>query len=331
MRAHMSRRLFTCCATLLTCGAMGLATPALAADVWPSQPIKILVGFAAGGGNDIVARILAKELQQSLGQAVVVENKGGAGGLLANEIVAKSPKNGYTLLLGSIGSNTIAPVLAKKLSYDPRKDLEPISLVAESGNALLVNAKLPYTSVKEMIGMARKEPGTINYASSGSGSTLHLAGALFAQQAGVNLVHVPYRGNGPAIADVAAGQVHVIFSGIPPAITSAKTGKTRILAVTTKERVKSLPNVPTVAEAGLPGYAFTSWYGLFTTGGTDSAIVEKLAKEVRNIIARPDVRAQLEAQGLTPETSDPKAFKEQIDRELTRWTRDVKVLGITID
>ena len=331
MLEHLSRRLFTRCATLITLGATGLATPAFAADAWPSQPLKILVGFAAGGGNDIVARILAKELQQSLGQTVVVENKGGAGGLLANDIVAKSPKNGYTLLLGSIGSNTIAPVLSKKLSYDPRKDLEPISLVAESGNALLVNAKLPYKTVKEMTDAARKEPGTINYASSGNGSTLHLAGALFAQQAGVNLVHVPYRGNGPAIADVSAGQVQAIFSGIPPAISSAKTGQTRILAVTTKERVKSLPNVPTVAEAGLPGYAFTSWYGLFTTGGTDPVIVEKLAQEVRKIIARPDVRAQLEAQGLTPESSDPKTFKEQIDRELKGWTRDVKALGISAD
>ena len=289
------------------------------------------VGFAAGGANDIVARILAKELQQRLGQSVVVENRGGAGGLIASEVVAKAPKNGCTLLLGSIGSNTVAPVLAKKLSFDPRKDLEPITLVAESGNALLVNAALPYKTVQEMIEAARKAPGSINYASSGNGSTLHLAGALFAQQAGVNLVHVPYRGNGPAITDVSGGQVQAIFSGIPPAITSAKTGQTRILAVTTKQRVKNLPNVPTVAEAGLPGYAFTSWYGLFTTGGTDPAIVERLAQEVRKIMERPEVQAQFEAQGLDPETSDPKSFKQQIDRELTRWSRDVKTMGITAD
>ena len=262
---------------------------------------------------------------------MVVENRGGAGGLIASEVVAKAPKNGYTLLLGSIGSNTVAPVLAKKLSFDPRKDLEPITLVAESGNALLVNAALPYKTVQEMIEAARKAPGSINYASSGNGSTLHLAGALFAQQAGVNLVHVPYRGNGPAITDVSGGQVQAIFSGIPPAITSAKTGQTRILAVTTKQRVKNLPNVPTVAEAGLPGYAFTSWYGLFTTGGTDPAIVERLAQEVRKIMERPEVQAQFEAQGLDPETSDPKSFKQQIDRELTRWSRDVKTMGITAD
>ncbi|QPR34360.1 tripartite tricarboxylate transporter substrate binding protein [Delftia acidovorans] len=329
MPAPVSRRLLVCCAALLTCATPGWAAPA--ADAWPSQPLKIMVGFAAGGANDIVARILAKELQQRLGQSVVVENRGGAGGLIASEVVAKAPKNGYTLLLGSIGSNTVAPVLAKKLSFDPRKDLEPITLVAESGNALLVNAALPYKTVQEMIEAARKAPGSINYASSGNGSTLHLAGALFAQQAGVNLVHVPYRGNGPAITDVSGGQVQAIFSGIPPAITSAKTGQTRILAVTTKQRVKNLPNVPTVAEAGLPGYAFTSWYGLFTTGGTDPAIVERLAQEVRKIMERPEVQAQFEAQGLEPETSDPKSFKQQIDRELTRWSRDVKTMGITAD
>lgn len=329
MPAPVSRRLLVCCAALLTCATPGWAAPA--AEAWPSQPLKIMVGFAAGGANDIVARILAKELQQRLGQSVVVENRGGAGGLIASEVVAKAPKNGYTLLLGSIGNNTVAPVLAKKLSFDPRKDLEPITLVAESGNALLVNAALPYKTVQEMIEAARKAPGSINYASSGNGSTLHLAGALFAQQAGVNLVHVPYRGNGPAITDVSGGQVQAIFSGIPPAITSAKTGQTRILAVTTKQRVKNLPNVPTVAEAGLPGYAFTSWYGLFTTGGTDPAIVERLAQEVRKIMERPEVQAQFEAQGLDPETSDPKSFKQQIDRELTRWSRDVKTMGITAD
>lgn len=331
MLRHLSRRRLACATALMACGVSGLATSAAAADAWPSQPLKLLVGFAAGGANDIVARILARELQQSLGQPVVVENRPGAGGLIASEIVAKAPKDGYTLLLGSIGSNTIAPVLAKKLSFDPRKGLAPISLVAESGNALLVHAKLPYKSVQEMIDAARKAPGSINYASSGNGSSLHLAGALLARQAGLDMVHIPYRGNGPAIADVAGGQVQVIFSGIPPAITSAKTGQTRILAVTTRERVKSLPDVPTVAESGLPNYVFASWYGLFTTGGTDPAIVERLGQEVRSIVGRPEVRAQLVAQGLDPVTSDPKSFKLQIDRELTRWSRDTKAMGIVAD
>ncbi|MGD9942949.1 MAG: Bug family tripartite tricarboxylate transporter substrate binding protein [Burkholderiaceae bacterium] len=331
MSAHVSRRHFARCVALAACGSFGLASPAIAAEPWPSQPLKMLVGFAPGGANDLVARLLAKELQQSLGQPVVVDNRAGAGGLIANELVARAPKNGYTLVLGSIGANTIAPVLAKRLAFDPRKDLEPISLVAESGNALLVNAKLPYKSVRALIDAARKAPNSINYASSGTGSTLHLSGALFAQQAGVEMVHVPYRGNSQAIADVAGGQVQAIFSGIPPAITSVKSGQTRMLAVTTKQRLKSLPDVPTVAEAGLPDYAFTSWYGLFTTGGTDPAIVDKLAQAVRTIIAKPEVQAQLAAQGLEPASSDPASFKAQIDRELNRWTRDIKAMGIAID
>ena len=328
---HILSRRSLAALTWTVCAGAGLAGPAAAAEAWPSQPLKMIVGFAPGGANDILARILAKELSQSLDQPVVVENRAGAGGLIAGDLVAKAPKNGYTLLLGSNGGNTIAPVLAKKPSFDPRKDLAPVSLVAESGNALLVNAKLPYRSVKEFVDAARKAPGSLNYASSGTGSTLHLAGALFARQAGVDLVHIPYKGNSQAITDVAAGQVQAIFSGIPPAMASAKTGQTRILAVTTRQRVKSLPDVPTIAEAGLPGYAFTSWYGVFTTGGTDPAIVERLAREVRTALAKPEVAALFAAQGVEPVTSDPKSFTEQVDRELTRWARDVKAMNISID
>jgi len=291
----------------------------------------MIVGFAPGGANDVLARLLARELQQSLGQPVVVENRAGAGGLIADEVVAKAKPDGYTLLLGSIGGNTIAPVLAKKLTFDPRKDLAAISLVAESGNALLVNANLPYRSVKDVIATAKKEPGVINYGSSGTGSSLHLAGALFAKQAGVELVHIPYKGNSQALTDVAAGQIQTIFSGIPPAIASARTGATRILAVTTRQRVKSLPDVPTIAEAGVPGYEFSSWYGLFTTGGTPPAVVERLAREVQTILARPEVAAQFAAQGVEPATNSPKVFSAFIDHELTRWTKEIKAMNITLD
>jgi len=319
--ALLPRRRFARLSQVATCLAAVLATaPALASDAWPAQPLKMVVGFAPGGGNDILARILAKELQQQIRQPVVVENRAGAGGLIASELVAKAPKDGYTLLLGSIGGNTIAPVLAKKLTFDPRAGLAPISLVAESGNALLVNTQLPYQNVKDFIDAARKQPGGINYASSGTGSTLHLAGALFAQQAGIDIVHIPYKGNSQAITDVAGGQVQAIFSGIPPAIQSARTGQTRILAVTNAQRVKSLPDVPTVAEDGL-----------FTTGGTPAAIVERLAREVRKAVEKPSVQAQFAAQGVEPKTSDPKSFTAQIDRELTRWDKDIKAMKITLD
>jgi tripartite-type tricarboxylate transporter receptor subunit TctC len=302
---------------------------AIAADAYPSQPLKMVVGFAAGGGNDVIARIIAKEMQQSMGQTIVVENRAGAGGLIAADVVAKAQPNGYTLLLGSTGSNTVAPLLASKLSFDPRKDLAPVSLVAESGNVLLVNAGVPANSVKELVALARKDPGTLNYASSGNGSTLHLAGALFAKQANVNIVHVPYRGNSQALTDVSGGQVQMTFSGIPPALQSAKTGQTKILAVTTKERVKSLPNIPTIAEAGVPGYEFSTWYAVFTTGGTDPAIVERLAAEVKKAVAKPEVQAMLAAQGVEPSTNTPAQMRQKIDTELTQWGRDLKAFGIT--
>jgi len=329
----MSRRLvFSLVASAAAVAVAGLAAPAaLAAEVWPTQPFRIIVGFAPGGGNDVLARILARELQQSLGQPFVVENRAGAGGLIADELVAKAKPDGYTLLLGSVGGNTVAPILAKKLTFDPRKDLAPVSLVAESGNVLLVNAKLPYQSVKDVLAAAKKDPGTINYGSSGTGSTLHLAGALFAKQGGVELVHIPYKGNSQALTDVAAGQIQSVFSGIPPALASQRTGATRILAVTTKHRVKSLPDVPTMAEAGVPGYEFSSWYGLFTTGGTPPAVVERLAKEVQAIVARPDVAAQFVAQGVEPATNSPKAFTAFVDQELTRWTREIKAMNIVLD
>lgn len=324
-----ARRLVVSALAAAACGLAGGA--AQAADPWPSQQLRMIVGFAPGGANDVLARLLARELQQSLGQPVVVENRAGAGGLIADEVVAKAKPDGYTLLLGSIGGNTIAPVLAKKLTFDPRKDLAAVSLVAESGNALLVNANLPYRSVKDVIATARKEPGVINYGSSGTGSSLHLAGALFAKQAGVELVHIPYKGNSQALTDVAAGQIQTIFSGIPPAIASARTGATRILAVTTKHRVKSLPDVPTIAEAGVPGYEFSSWYGLFTTGGTPPAVIERLAREVQTILAKPEVAAQFAAQGVEPATNSPKVFSAFIDHELTRWTKEIKAMNITLD
>lgn len=300
-----------------------------AQDNYPSQPLKMIVGFAPGGGNDVIARIIAREMQQSMGQTVVVENRGGAGGLIAADLVAKAAPTGYTLLLGSTGNNTIAPLLASKVSYDPRIDLAPVSLVAESGNVLLVNAGVPANNVKELLALARKEPGQLNYASSGNGSTLHLAGALFAHQANVNIVHVPYRGNSQALTDVQGGQVQMTFSGIPPALQSSKTGQTKILAVTTANRLRSLPDTPTVAEAGVPGYAFSTWYAVFTTGGTDPKIVERLSAEVKKALANPEVQAQLVAQGVEPVASTPAELGRKVDAELTQWGKDLKTLGIT--
>lgn len=302
-----------------------------AASYPDGKPIKMLVGFAAGGANDILARLIAKELGESLGTSVVVENRPGAGGLLAADLLAKAQPDGLTLMLGSTGTQTVLPALTPRMSFDPRKSVAPVSLVADSGNAVLVNSKLPVQNVQELIALAKSKPGQLNYGSSGNGSTLHLAGALFAQKAGLDIVHVPYKGNSQAINDVAAGQIQIVFSGIPPALTSEKTGQTRILAVTTKERMKSLPHVPTVAEAGLPGYALSTWYGVLATGGTDPKILERLAAEVHKAIDKPQVQLAMRTQGVEPVKSTPAEFAAQIDRELTQWARDVKALGIKAD
>lgn len=316
---------------LLAVAAACASGVAVAENKYPSQPLKIVVGFAAGGGNDTIARLLGKELGDSMGVSVVVENRPGAGGHIAADAVAKAEPNGYTLLLGSTGSQTILPVMLPTMSFDPRKGLAPVSLVAESGNALLVNDKVPAKTVAELIALAKKKPGELNYGSSGNGSTLHLAGALFAKQAQINMVHVPYKGNSQAINDVSGGQIQMVFSGIPPALTSAKSGKTRVLAVTTRERLKSLPNVPTIAEAGLPGYAFSSWYGLFATGGTDPQVVERLGAEVKKALAKPALQEAFRLQGVEPVSSTPRQFTAQVDTELKQWAKDIKALGITLD
>lgn len=315
--------------TVLALAAL-CAMPAMAnaADKYPSKPVRLVVAFAAGGANDIIARILAKEMGESMGQTFVVENRAGAGGMIGSDAVAKAAPDGYTLLLGSAGAQTVLPAVNRKLPYDPRKDLVPVSLVAEAANVLLVKNGLPFNSVKELIAGAKQKPGAYTYASSGNGSTLHVSGALMEKLAGIELLHIPYKGNGPAINDLYSGNVDMVFSGVPIAMASLKTGKAKVLAVTTSQRIKSMPNVPTIAEAGVPGYEFSSWYGLFATGGTDPAIVEQLAREVKKALAKPEVAAALAQQGVEPESSTPAAFKTRVNEELARWDRDIKTMKI---
>lgn len=308
-----------------------LPSVAMAADKYPSKPIRLVVAFAAGGANDTIARILGKELQQSMGQPVVVENRGGAGGLIGSDMVAKAPADGYTLLLGSAGAQTVLPALTRKMPYDPRTGLAPVSLVAEAANVLLIRNGLPFNNVKELIAGAKQKPGGYTYASSGNGTTLHVSGALMEKLAGVDLLHIPYKGNGPAMNDLYAGNVDMVFGSVPVAMAALKTGKAKILAVTTKKRVPSLPNVPTMAEAGVPGYDFSSWYGLFTTGGTDPAVLDQLAREVKKALAKPELVEAFAQQGVEPEASTPAQFKARVNEELLRWDRDIKSMKITAE
>jgi tripartite-type tricarboxylate transporter receptor subunit TctC len=318
--------------TLIALAALcAMPTLAGAADKYPSKPIRLVVAFAAGGANDTIARILGKELQQSMGQAVVVENRGGAGGLIGSDIVAKAAPDGYTLLLGSAGAQTVLPALTRKMPYDPRTGLAPVSLVAEAANVLLIRNGLPFNNVKDVVAAAKQKPGGYTYASSGNGTTLHVSGALMEKLAGVDLLHIPYKGNGPAMNDLYAGNVDMVFASVPVAMAALKTGKAKILAVTTKKRVPSLPNVPTMAEAGVAGYDFSSWYGLFTTGGTDPAVLDQLAREVKKALAKPEVVEAFAQQGVEPESTTPAQFKARVNEELLRWDRDIKSMKITVE
>ena len=291
----------------------------------------MLVGFPPGGTNDLLARIVAQKLGESLGQPVVVENRPGASGVIAAEALARAAPDGYTLMLGSTGTNTIAPALNARLPYDPVRDLAPVGLVGIAASALVAGAGVPAGNVPELIALAKARPGKLTYASSGNGTTLHLGGELFKLLAGVDLVHIPYKGNAQALNDVVGGQVDIIFSALPPALPLAKAGKVKILGIGMPERVRSAPELPTIAEQGLPGYAMWTWYGVFATGGSPAAAVERLSQDLRAALADAKVREQIEAQGAEPTGGTSAEMRALIAAEIEKWSRVVKAAGIKAD
>jgi len=297
------------------------------AQTYPTKPIRLLVGYPPGGPNDFMARAISQRLAEALGQPVIVENRSGASGNIASDVVAKAPPDGYTLLMGSAGPNAINPSLFPTLPFDPRKDLAPITLVAVIPNALVVNPNLGVTSVQDLILAAKAKPDRLTFASSGSGSTLHLAGELFNQIAGTRIVHVPYKGTAPAMQEVMGGQVDMTFAALPSVLPQVRAGKLRMLAVTTPERSPAAPDTPTMREAGLPDYSVQPWYGLFTTGGTPEAIVERLASEVGKVLNDPKVREQLAAQGAEPQSMQPREFAAFVRDEIDKWSQVVRISG----
>jgi tripartite-type tricarboxylate transporter receptor subunit TctC len=313
-------------------GAALLAFAASAfAQAYPVKPLRMLVGFPPGGANDIVARIFASKLGDELGQPVVVENRPGNAGVIGAEAVAKAAPDGYTLYLGSTGTNSIAPALTTKLPYDPVTGLAPVSLVGSTPSCLVVNASVPAQNVREFVALAKSKPGKLSYASSGNGTTLHLGGELFKLIAGVDLIHIPYKGNAQALSDVIGGQVDMIISALPPALPLAKAGKVRILGVTALERLSVAPEIPTVAEQGLPGYEIGTWYGVFATGGSPPEAIERLAAALRRAVADPKVREQVGAQGIDPASSTPAEFRAFVASEMAKWAKVVKAAGIKAD
>src|SRR2546423_2077120 len=304
---------------------------AAAAQDYPARPITLVVPYAAGGGNDVMARIVAERMSKSLGQQIVIENKGGAGGSIATRQVAKSAPDGYTLGLGGTGTLPINPTLYPNVGYDPRKDFAPVGLIATSALVVLVHPAVEAKSIPELIALAKREPGKLNYASAGSGSGIHLGTELLAHMAGIKLTHIPYKGSSPALTDLLGGHIAIYLSSLPPAIALVKEGKVRALAVTGAKRSAVFPDLPTVAEASLPGYEAVLHYGIVAPAGTPQAIIGKLNAALNAALAEDDVRARIVADGAEPLPTTPAEYAADIDREETKWSAIVKMSGARVE
>jgi tripartite-type tricarboxylate transporter receptor subunit TctC len=316
-------------ATKLALSAFALLAaivPAPAQD-YPTRPITLVVPYAAGGGNDVMARIVGEKMSKTLGQQVVIENRPGAGGSTATRAVAKSAPDGYTLVIGGTGTLAVNPTLYPDVGYDPRKDFAPVGLIGTSALVVLVHPSVPARSIRELIDLAKKDPGKLNYASAGAGSGIHLGTVLFEMMAGVKLTHVPYRGTGPALTDLIGGHVSIYFSSLPSAIGIARDGKVRALAVTGAKRSDVFPELPTVAEAALPGYESVLHYGIVAPAGTPRPIIARLSAALREAVSAPDTKARMAKDGTEPLPSTPEEYAADIDREETKWSAIVKRSG----
>ena len=313
------------------CLSFSLAGIAGAAEApYPIKPIRFLVPFAPGGGNDYIARLIGGKLSEAWGQQVVIDNRPGAGGNIAAETVARSAPDGYTIFLFN-SATAIAPSLYKKLAYDPLKDFEPVTLIATSPFALVVHPSTPAQSVKELIALAKTKPGGITYASGGNGSSTHLAGEQFRQMAGITMTHIPYKGAGPAFVDLIAGQVTMYFSSIPPALPHIKSGRVRALAVSSEQKTQLLPELPTIAESGVPGYESAASYGLVAPTRTPAAIVNKLNTETAKILKDADVRSRFVSQGLDIAGGTAQEFNRYMRVEIGKWAKVIKASGARVD
>jgi tripartite-type tricarboxylate transporter receptor subunit TctC len=316
---HSKRIFVTAIAALCAIGA-----PAFAQDKWPSKPIKYIVPFPPGGTTDILARLISAKLATALGQPVLVENKAGAGGNIGSDFVAKSAPDGYTILGGTISSHAINASMYKTMPYDPIKDFQPITLIGTNANVLIVDPKSPYKTAQELIAAAKAKPGSISFASAGAGTSQHLSGELFKAMAGLDMVHVPYKGSAPAIQDVMGGQVPMMFDTTVVAAPHVKSGNVRALAVTSAKRVKGMEAIPPLAEAGVPGYQLVSWQGIFVPAGTPKDIVTRLNAELVKIIGMADVRERLDSLGVDPVANTPEEFSAFQKAELAKWAKVVK-------
>ncbi|ARN23558.1 Bug family tripartite tricarboxylate transporter substrate binding protein [Piscinibacter gummiphilus] len=326
-----ARRSFLAHAAAIAAGLAVVSTPSFAQDTWPSKPIKLVVPFAPGGTSDILARHVAAQLQVALKQTVIVENKAGAGGVIGADSVAKSPNDGYTILLGTVASHAINPALSAKIPYNASKDFAPIIRLGSIANVLIVTATEPSKTAKELIGRAKAKPGSYAFASAGQGTSQHMSGETLKVLAGIDILHVPYKGSGPAIQDVIAGQVPMSFETVTVALPHIQAGKVRALAVTSAKRTPTLPDVPTLQEAGVAGFDVVSWQGLFAPAGTAPAIVERLNSELQKILATTETKAKMYTLGLEYAPNTPKQFGDYQVAEQAKWVKIVKAGNVKID
>jgi tripartite-type tricarboxylate transporter receptor subunit TctC len=298
---------------------------------FPVRPVTIVVPFPPGGGTDAGARLVAQKLSAKWGQSVIVENKAGASGMLGSDYVSRAKPDGYTLLIGNVGTLAINPSLYKKMPYDWEKSFSPISMIAELPYVLLVTPSFPANTTKELIAIAKAKPGKVSYASSGSGGGPHIAAEMFEKAAGIQLLHVPYKGGGPAAADVMAGHVDMYFATVLESIGSVKTGKLRGLAVSSLTKSPALPELPTIAEAALPGFDTSSWIGIVAPAGTPANLVEQISADIRSVVNDPEVKKILIQQGATPLKMTPTAFKARIESDRVRYAKVIKDANIQVE
>ncbi|MCZ2495877.1 tripartite tricarboxylate transporter substrate binding protein [Xylophilus sp. Kf1] len=318
-------------AALTVGGSLYPLTDAHAQEAWPARPITLVVPFPAGGTTDIVARLAGVELSRELGQPVVIDNRPGAGGNIGAQMVARAAPDGYTLVMGTVGTHAINPSLYKKMPYDHLKDFAPISRVANVPNLLVANTSQPFKTVPELIAYAKANPDKLTFASSGNGTSIHLAGELFKVLTGVKMQHIPYKGSAPALADLIAGQTSIMFDNLPSSISFVRAGKLRPIAITTQARSAELPDVPTVSESGVPGFDAGSWFGLLAPANTPPAIVKRIDDALMKVMETTDLKKKIMDQGGVPVAETPDKFAAYIRAETTKWAKVVKESGASVD
>lgn len=317
--------------SLLAIFCLSLSTGVQSQERYPTKPIRLIVPFPPGGGPDVIARILGQQLSASWRQQIVIDNRPGAGGVIGSEIAAKSAPDGYTLIMGNTATHANNVGLYKKLPYHPVKDFVPVCLVASTQSILMVHPGVLAKSVKELIAIARAKPGSLSYASAGNGTAAHLSMELLKTLTGINIVHIPYKGNPQALTDLLSGQVQLMFPTFVAALPHVKSGRLRPLAVTGTRRSPALPDVPTLIEAGVPGYESTLWYGVLAPAGTPGKIVKQLNDEIVTALRKPEVQEQLAAQGADPVGSTPEHFLEYMKAEIAKWSKVIRQAGVRVD